>query len=68
MGGDENAGYSGKALYISIRTPAWGVTQGGAANLDGYAISIRTPAWGVTNLQFGPIIRIGFQFAPPHGG
>ena len=38
----------GTAAYVSIHTPAWGVTERmDVAKEKGY-VSIHTPAWGVT--------------------
>ena len=53
---------------ISIRTPAWGVTD--QAELYGpiCRISICTPAWGVTDAGVESTKGKVFQFAPPRGG
>ena len=48
MGGDKVFQAQYQKKNISIRTPAWGVTNASVYDLMGYEISIRTPAWGVT--------------------
>ena len=54
--------------YISIHTPAWGVTVWGIGTRSWNNISIHTPAWGVTPIpadsvpwpcHFNPHSRVG---------
>ena len=48
MGGDYDYLHRRNPYHISIRTPAWGVTNWRGKQGDIVQISIRTPAWGVT--------------------
>ena len=48
MGRDPPPGQKNNLRSISIHSPAWGATKGGADMKRGNGISIHAPAWGAT--------------------
>ena len=68
MGSDKAKvlGYDAK-YFVSIHTPAWGVTIQQQALGVKQLVSIHTPAWGVTRKYALTILYCVFQSTLPHG-
>ena len=49
MGSDLRRNQLGYLTFVSIHTPAWGVTLSDLCYRERVDVSIHTPAWGVTN-------------------
>ena len=68
VGGDKWLSKLLEEHIISIRTPAWGVTDCKDFRRNNENISIRTPAWGVTHFRYVQIEVVVISIRTPAWG